>query len=80
MGEEKDKKGEQDIIKGALKICGYPEWLFRTVKEKVANKEKIKKGKNDNKKKSTGMVVLPCMKCVSEKLEESSSGGGLAQP
>ena len=63
MTEEKCKEEEQDIIKGAPKLCEYPEWTFRTVQENTAKKEEnIKKGKDDNKEKSRGMVVLPYVK------------------
>ncbi|XP_072048492.1 uncharacterized protein [Amphiura filiformis] len=37
--EEADKLVEEQKIKEALKICGYPEWAFKDVNKKTANKK-----------------------------------------
>ena len=61
-------------------MCSSPEWMFRLVQEKMAKKEEIKEGNNDKKENSRGMVVLPYVIGVSEKLGRIFKGGRSAQP
>ena len=72
--EEGDKKEEMDAIKGALTTCGYPEWTMTTVKTQMDNREERAEEKRNKKKgrqnqdKSRGMVILPYVKGLSEKV------------
>ena len=50
-----------------LKVCGYPEWTVRQVKEnREKKKEQKKKQKKEKEEKSRRQVILPYMKGVSE--------------
>ena len=70
--EERDRQDEKDTIRSALEICGYPSWSV----DKVASKMAEKKGKGSRKKKSgqkekdknKGMVVMPYISGILEKL------------
>ena len=73
--EERDKISEKETISSALQICGYPTWTMKNVEEKIADKRE----KNENRKKTKthtdvdqdknrGMVVIPYVSGVSEKL------------
>ena len=67
--EEEDKEEERGTIMKALEDCGYPRWTVKNVKDDMKKKVQ-KKGNNkqENDVKSKGMVVLPYMSGVSEKL------------
>ena len=69
--EEEDKEEEEYKIRNALSQCGYPKWAIEKVKNQMKeNKNKTKGGKVDTKKeKSNGMVVIPYMQGVSERLQ-----------
>ena len=67
--EEEDKEEERGIIMKALEDCGYPRWTVKKVKDDMKKKVQ-KKGNNkqENDVKSKGMVVLPYVSGLSEKL------------
>ena len=68
--EEDDKKQEEDTIRNALKQCGYPNWTMEKVKKDMeANTAKKKSKKDCDKNKSKGMVVIPYVQGVSERLQ-----------
>ena len=72
--EEADKEKEEKHLKSVLKVCGYPEWSIKVVKENREKKKEQKKSKKSKKKekedeKSRGQVVLPYIKGVSEAVE-----------
>ena len=68
--EEADKKEEEDKIKNTLSQCGYPKWAVEKVKNKMTEKSKNKgRKKENNKEKSNGMVVIPYIQGVSERLQ-----------
>ena len=65
--EESDKQLEEEKIKSALSRCGYPNWAFKQVKDKMDNKQvKITTKKKDNAKKSRGYVAIPYVEGLSE--------------
>ncbi len=68
--EEEDKKEERCTIMEALETCGYPRWTVMKVKEDLKKKDQKKKGntKKENHQKNKGMVVLPYVSGVSEKM------------
>ena len=65
--EDKDKQLEEDKIKSALSRCGYPNWVFKQVKDQM-EKKPVKKTnkKKDNNKKSKGYVAIPYVEGLSE--------------
>ena len=67
--EEEDKEEERGTIMKALEDCGYPRWTVKNVKDDMKKKVQ-KKGTNkqENDVKSKGMVVLPYVSGLSEKL------------
>ena len=72
--EEQDKEEEKDTIRGALGICGYPTWCMKKVEDKIVEKkeDKNKKGRKtvrvSDSDKNRGMVVIPYISGVSEKV------------
>ena len=68
--EEIDRKEERDTIKNALATCGYPAWTMTSVQSKLEEKggKKERKKKDNEKDKSRGMVVLPYVSGLSEKI------------
>ena len=67
--EESDRKVEESNVEDALKTCGYPEWTFEKVKsQRKTAKQKDTRKKKDNTEKSKGMVVLPYVNGVSERV------------
>ena len=62
--DPKDRELEEEKIKVALKRCGYPDWTFKQVKQKMDNKQDKKQStKMENKEKAKGLVIIPyvCM-------------------
>ena len=72
ISEEQDRVEERDTIKSALQVCGYPPWAIEKVKkqqlEKGESKNSKQKKHQDRKDQNKGMVVLPYVAGVSEKL------------
>ena len=67
--EEADKE-EEDKIKNALSQCGYLKWAVEKVKNQAKEKSKNKgRKKENNQEKSNGMVVIPYIQGVSERLQ-----------
>ncbi|XP_072039550.1 uncharacterized protein [Amphiura filiformis] len=68
--EEEDKQQEEEHIKHALNQCGYPNWTIEKVKHQIRDKTKAKKKvKDKNTQRSKGMVVIPYVQGVSERLQ-----------
>ena len=66
--DPKDIELEEEKIKVALKRCGYPDWTFKQVKQKMDNKQDKKQStKMDNKEKAKGLVIIPYVENLSEK-------------
>ncbi|XP_072039403.1 uncharacterized protein [Amphiura filiformis] len=69
--EEEDKKEEEQKIRTALQNCGYPRWAMDRVKQQISTSKiksnSSKKSTDDNPSK--GMVVLPYVAGLSEKLK-----------
>ena len=75
--------GEVCLVKTALKTCGYPEWTLNRVEQSMREKESNKKKDNSRKEKeekNKGMVVLPHVSGVSEKLARIFKKGRFPQP
>ena len=72
VSEEGDREEERKTIKDALSICGYPAWTLRSVQDKIDAKkvegEKDRRKKDSGKDKNRGMVILPYIGGISEKL------------
>ena len=72
--EECDRNQEEDTIMAALKTCGYPGWSVKAVKDQMKKREERKEEKKQksrerqDQEKSRGMVVLPYVKGLSEKV------------
>lgn len=70
--EEEDKVAEQKIIKEALAGCGYPQWSVEKVEKAMKDREakgKRRKNKKEEGERSKGMVILPYVRGLSEKVE-----------
>ena len=74
--EPDDKANEEKRIRTALKNCGYPNWVMDKVKQNMEDKanntdatkaESKKKKKTENKSK--GMVVIPYVNGLTERLQ-----------
>ncbi|XP_072018311.1 uncharacterized protein [Amphiura filiformis] len=67
--EEEDKVEEEKKVQEALRTCGYPDWTFKKVKDQIQSvKPKKVSKKTDDKTRSKGMVVLPYVKGVTERV------------
>ncbi|XP_072046224.1 uncharacterized protein [Amphiura filiformis] len=68
--EETDKKDEENKIRNALSDCGYPKWALDRVKQQMNDKpQKQKKSKKLEETPSRGMVVIPYVEGLAEKLQ-----------
>ena len=54
--EDEDKKEEEEKVKSAMKVCGYLEWSFEEVREKMEKGKEQKKMKNKKKDKTVEYV------------------------
>ena len=72
--EDDDKIQEGGKVVHALQNCGYPQWVFKKVKDqmKVPKKQNTSK-KVDSTNKSRGMVVIPYVQGVSQRVTEFTS-------
>ena len=76
--EEADKLEEERKIRSALAQCGYPKWSIDKTKQQMQNKQsKAKQSKKDGAERSKGMVVLPYVQGVSERLQRSFKKYGI---
>ena len=67
--EGEDKEEERGTIMKALEDCGYLRWTVKNVKDDMKKKVQQKgTNKQENDVKSKGMVVLPYVSGLSEKL------------
>ena len=73
MTEEDDRLIEEERVRAALRTCGYPEWAMNKVKEQMANKNQVKAAKKakpmPKEKQSKGMVVIPYVYGLSERIQ-----------
>ena len=65
---EDDKKTEESNINKALTQCRYPEWSIDKVKVQKQQPKTMKKNTKTDKAKSKGMVVIPYVEGVTERL------------
>ena len=66
--EEEDRQEEDNNIKQALNQCGYPQWAIEKVKCNNAKPRQSKKPSKQEKDKSKGLVVIPYIEGLSERL------------
>ena len=79
--EQEDKKEEEKKVQEALQTCGYPSWTFEKVKnqmQSVKPKKDRAKDKKDDNNRSKGMVVLPYVKGVTERVSRSMMSYNIA--
>ncbi|XP_072047082.1 uncharacterized protein [Amphiura filiformis] len=67
--EPEDRQKEEDNIKKALKMCGYPEWTVESVKKKIRDKpaKSSKTKTKDPSQQTKGLVVIPYVEGVAER-------------
>ncbi|XP_070579089.1 uncharacterized protein [Ptychodera flava] len=67
--EQHDRDIEEQHIRKALSTCGYPNWTINKVKkDKSSPKPKCTSKKDKNSEKSRGLVVIPYVEGLSEKM------------
>ncbi|XP_072021762.1 uncharacterized protein [Amphiura filiformis] len=66
--ETEDRKNEESHIKQALARCGYPEWSINKVKADKEHPKPKKKPPKDSKERSKGLVVVPYVEGLSERV------------
>ncbi|XP_072046220.1 uncharacterized protein [Amphiura filiformis] len=72
--EEEDKIKEEAHIRQALAKCGYPKWTIDRVKKQMEEKQQRKTKKNKSTtsdQKSKGLVVIPYVAGVSERISRT---------
>ena len=66
VSDPTDAKQEEQTIADALKVCGYPKWTFKKVRDQMEIKKAQlttnKKQKKDKGEKSRGHIVIPYMR------------------
>ncbi|XP_072041252.1 uncharacterized protein [Amphiura filiformis] len=72
--ETEDRIKEEERVRAALKNCGYPDWAMDKVKNQMHNKtkdaEKLRSKKSKTaEEKSKGMVVIPYVSGLSERIQ-----------
>ncbi|XP_072022566.1 uncharacterized protein [Amphiura filiformis] len=75
--EDVDKLEEESKIRSALTQCGYPKWSIDKTKQQMQNKQSKAKSKKDSTEQSKGMVVIPYVQGVSERLQRSFKKYGI---
>ena len=70
--EQTDKQEEERKIRSALRDCGYPKWALDRVKQQMEDKQKRPKtSKKSDGAPSRGMVVIPYVEGVAEKIKRA---------
>ena len=67
--EPDDKIAEEQHIKTALKVCGYPQWSFDKVKQLKDNPKPKTKAKTTTDQRSRAYVTLPYIKGTTERVQ-----------
>lgn len=79
-----DRKTEEAHVKQALKACKYPEWAITKVEKQLAERKSQPKTKSKTERKTEakkkGMVVLPYVCGVTEKIQRSMKKHGIEAP
>ncbi|XP_072051932.1 uncharacterized protein [Amphiura filiformis] len=76
--EDTDKEEEEANIKKALNTCGYPPWSIDRVKKQMETPREKKNTKKDENSKSKGMVVIPYVEGVSERIARTFKNYNIA--
>jgi len=68
ISDKDDKLQEDKHVERALQACGYPDWTFKKVRDKMesAKKKKKKKKRQQEDSGTRSQVVIPYVKQVSE--------------
>ena len=66
---------DNETISEMLKQCRYTQWTITSVNEKMVKKEEKKKekvhvGEKERSRGSRGMIMIPCVKGFSERIEQ----------
>ena len=81
---EEDRKTEEAHIRQALKACKYPDWAIDRVKKQLEDKKRgitrPKPDTNNSDKKKRGMVVLPYVQGVTERMQRVMRKHGIEAP
>ena len=81
---EEDKAAEDAHVKQALKNCKYPDWAIKKVEKQLLERKgqpaHPKKTKDKSEKKNKGMVVLPYVQGVTERIQRSMKKHGVEAP
>ena len=81
--EEGDRLEEEHHVKQVLRTCKYPDWAIQRVEKQLTEKkEGAVKPKPDRtqEKESRGMVVLPYVKGVTERVQRTMRKHGIQTP
>ena len=62
--QEEDIRKEEETVKEALKICGYPDWSIKRKKDRSSEPKK----KEDEEEENKTRILLPYIKNLSEKI------------
>ena len=66
--DEQDREEEEKHIKQALKACQYPAWAINRGKEEMKNRKE--NNKKSSKPESRGMVTLPYVRGITERVQQ----------
>ena len=69
--EEEDQTEEGNNIKQALNQCGYHQWPIDKVESNKAKSKQLKKSNRDEKDKTNGLVVIPYIEGLTERLSRT---------
>lgn len=79
--DTQDRQEEENHIKQALKACQYPAWAINKGKREAQrnNKEETKK-KKSSKSENLGMVTLPYVRGVTERIQRAMRKHNISTP
>ncbi|XP_048120771.1 uncharacterized protein LOC125308359 [Alosa alosa] len=66
-----DREEEENHIKQALKACNYPNWAINKGKREVQRNNKEEKKKKGSRPENLGMVTLPYVRGVTERVQRA---------
>ncbi|XP_072033426.1 uncharacterized protein [Amphiura filiformis] len=78
VSEEIDRQKETSHIEQALNQCGYPQWSIKKVVEEKDLPKPKKSKPSDGQEKSKGLVVLPYVEGLSERVSRIFEKHGFA--
>lgn len=65
---QEDREKEENHVKQALKMCGYPSWTIKKTRDSMLNKQqgKVQVNRKEEGNKNRGMVVIPYVQGLTE--------------